>query len=144
MPNIAAVLKEEIARIARKEIRSDTSTLQKASAQYRRDIAALKRQIAALEKALKKAVKGIPAGRVENRGKPPKEDAGLRFRAAGLASHRKRLELSAEAFGKLVGVSGQTVYAWETGKSRPRRGQMTAIAAVRRLGKREAAERLAA
>jgi len=38
MPNIAAVLKDEISRIARKEIRSETTSLKKASSQYRRDI----------------------------------------------------------------------------------------------------------
>ena len=40
MPNIATVLKDEISRIARKEIRSETAVVKKASAQYRRDIAA--------------------------------------------------------------------------------------------------------
>ena len=50
MPDIAAVLKEEIARLARKEVRSQTEGLKKASAQYRRDIAALKRQVAELER----------------------------------------------------------------------------------------------
>ncbi len=50
MPNIATVLKEEIARVARKETRADTQQLKKASAHYRSDIATLKRRIAALEK----------------------------------------------------------------------------------------------
>lgn len=42
-----------------------------------------------------------------------------------------------------MGVSRQTIYAWERGKTRPRKSQLGAIAAVRLLGKREAAERLA-
>jgi N-acetylneuraminic acid mutarotase len=50
MPNIASVLKEEILRLARKEARSETNALKKASAQYRRDIAALKRQITDLQR----------------------------------------------------------------------------------------------
>ena len=54
MPNIAAVLKEEIARVARKELRGDTARFKKASAQYRSDIAALKRRITELEKQLGK------------------------------------------------------------------------------------------
>ena len=49
MPNIAAVLKDEISRIARKEIRSETAVLKKASAQYRKEIAALKRQVSNLQ-----------------------------------------------------------------------------------------------
>jgi hypothetical protein len=39
VPNIASVLKEEIARVARKEVRSETENLKKASAQYRSEIA---------------------------------------------------------------------------------------------------------
>jgi len=49
----------------------------------------------------------------------------------------------AKDYGKLIGVSGLTVYHWEAGKAKPRRRQLPAIAAVRGLGKREAAARLA-
>ena len=48
MPNIASVLKDEILRLARKEVRRELEGLKKASAQYRSDIAALKRQVIAL------------------------------------------------------------------------------------------------
>ena len=50
MPNIATVLKEEILRLARKEVRRQTSVLRKASAQYRKDIAVMKRQISSLQR----------------------------------------------------------------------------------------------
>ena len=43
MPNIAAVLKEEICRLAKKEVKAQVGKTQRASAQYRRDIANLKR-----------------------------------------------------------------------------------------------------
>jgi hypothetical protein len=42
----------------------------------------------------------------------------------------------------LLGVSGQSVYKWEHGESRPRAKQLEAIAALRGIGKREAAARL--
>ena len=64
MPNIMSVLKQEIVRLARKELKSQTLLLKKASAQHRRDIAALKRQVAGLNKpvaVLQKAVlKKVP------------------------------------------------------------------------------------
>ena len=44
MPNIASVLKTEIARVARKEVRSEIGSLKKATATYRTEIAALKRR----------------------------------------------------------------------------------------------------
>ena len=49
MPNIASLLKSEISRVARKEIRADTTTLKRAVSAYRSEIAALKRRALALE-----------------------------------------------------------------------------------------------
>jgi DNA-binding transcriptional regulator YiaG len=68
----------------------------------------------------------------------------LRFRAAGFASLRKKLGLTAAEMAQLLGVSAQSVYHWEIGKSRPRASQLPAISAVRKMGKKEAAERLSA
>jgi hypothetical protein len=58
MSNIASVLKEEISRISRKEIRKETSTLKKSSTTYRSEIAALKRRVQELERYLRKASRG--------------------------------------------------------------------------------------
>ncbi len=62
MPNIAAVLKAEISRVARKEIRSETEQLKKAVAGARSEISALKkemREIARLFKATQRQPDGI-------------------------------------------------------------------------------------
>jgi DNA-binding transcriptional regulator YiaG len=45
--------------------------------------------------------------------------------------------------GKLLGVSAQSVYHWETGKSKPRKSQLLAISAVRKMGKRDVTAKLA-
>jgi hypothetical protein len=58
MPNIATVLKAEIARVARKELRGETEALKKSNSQYRSQIADLKRRIGALEKLVKRASRG--------------------------------------------------------------------------------------
>jgi len=50
MPNIATVLREEIVRLARKEIRRQTNALKKVSAQYRKDIAEMKRRVSDLQR----------------------------------------------------------------------------------------------
>jgi DNA-binding transcriptional regulator YiaG len=140
MTNFAQQLKGEISRIARKEVRAETQTLKKASVQYRSEIAALKHRIASLEASVKKA----PSGRaqkpeaVEEGGESP----SLRFRVAGFAALRKKLGLSAAEMGKLIGVSAQSVYHWETGKTKPRASQLLAISAVRKMGKKEVAAKL--
>ena len=45
MPNIAIVLKDEIRRLAKREVKADTSSTKRAVAQHRRDIARLKRLV---------------------------------------------------------------------------------------------------
>ena len=143
MPNIAAVLKTEIARIARKEVRSQTEEIRKSSAQYRSHIATLRKRIDELERQLKRV--GKSAGRTVQAAAESDDDQGTsrRFSAARLAAQRQKLGLSAADFATLLGVSGQSVYKWEHGESRPRARQLEAIAAVRGIGKREAAARLA-
>jgi DNA-binding transcriptional regulator YiaG len=140
MPNIASVLKEEILRLGRKEARSETNALKKASAQYRRDIAELKRRVADLQRKValleKQVLRNAPAPSAEV------DAEHVRFTAKGLRSQRKRLGLSAGNYGKLIGVTGQTIYSWEQEASRPRRQQVARIAALRSLGKREAQGRL--
>lgn len=140
MANFASELKSEISRIARKEIRAETQSLKKASAQYRTDIATLKRRITEQDRVISRLRKGKPATETS---KTSEEGTQLRFRADGFASLRKKLGLSAADMGKLLGVSLQTVYHWEKGQSKPRASQMQRIAEVRNLGKRGAAERLA-
>jgi DNA-binding transcriptional regulator YiaG len=68
---------------------------------------------------------------------------GVRFSARSVRAQRRRLGLSAADYGRLVGVSALTIYNWESGKSRPRQAPFAAVVAVRGIGKREAAERLA-
>lgn len=142
MPNIASVFKEEIARLARKEVRAQTAELKKASAQHRAHIAALRRRIEELERQLKRA--GKAAAR-PSAAAAQDDDEGVtsrRFSATRLAAQRRKLGLSAADFATLLGVSGQSVYKWEHGGARPRAAQLEAIAAVRGIGKREAAARL--
>ena len=141
MSAFANQLKSEISRLARKEIRAETQALKKALTQHRSEIAALKRRIAGLESQVKKIGKGVrrvrPVERTAQEGR-----TALRFRVAGFASLRKKLGISAADMGKLLGVPSQSVYHWETGKTKPRPGQLAAISAVRKMGKRAVAEKL--
>lgn len=140
MANVAVVLREEINRLARKQLKSETESLKKASSRYRAEIAAMKRRIDTLEKQLARLSKEQPNA-VAADAKENGDSAKMRFRRDGFISMRKRLGLSAEKMGALLGVSGQTVHKWESG-TRPRREQLAAISAVRKMGKREIAARL--
>lgn len=141
MSTFANQLKGEISRLAKKEVRSETVALKKASAQYRSEIAALKKRLAALEVQIKKI--GKASAKISEHSAIEDDSPSLRFRVGGFAALRKKLDLSAAEMGKLIGVSAQSVYHWETGKTKPRASQLAAISAVRKMGKKEVASKLA-
>ena len=140
MPNLYSLLKAEITRLARKEVKVAVDPLRKANLAYRKEIAELKRQVASLQRDLKASSR---SSRVTHDAAEP-STGGIRFSLKGLKSQRARLGLSAAEFGQLVGASGQSIYKWETGKTVPRASQQGALAAIRGIGKREAGKRLAA
>jgi len=140
MPNISAIFKQEISRLSRKEIRRETDGLRKAAAQHRKAIALLKRETSKLQSEIARLERQL-GGFIS----PPVSDSEggvVRFTAKGVHSNRARLGVSAAAFGKLIGVSAQTVYNWERGSARPRSRQLVLLASLRRVGKKEAAARL--
>ncbi|MEJ6022893.1 helix-turn-helix domain-containing protein [Ramlibacter sp. PS4R-6] len=145
MPNIASLLKEEIARVSRKQSRTEIQALKKANSHYRGQIAELKRRMQALEQQVRRLgkagpVRGARAAAAEDDG----EEGGpqIRYSAKSLASQRKRLGLSAASLAKLLGVSALSVYKWESGNTRPRRKQIEAIAQLRGMGRRDAQKKL--
>jgi DNA-binding XRE family transcriptional regulator len=136
MPNIGAVLRDEITRLSRKESRIQIDSTKRTTASHRKDIALLKRQVTQLERQVK-ALSRTAAGTLPTL---PATAGATKFRsvAKGLRSQRARLGLSAADFGKLIGVSAQSIYNWESEKARPRAGQIARVAQLRLMGKREA------
>ena len=142
MSTLAVALKDEIRRLARKEIKDQTGSTAQAVAQFRREIAKLKRasreyekKIAFLESQERKRIGKSEAasGAI---------DDSTRFSARSVKAQRRRTGLSAADYAKLVGVSGLTIYNWENGKSRPRKEQLASVIAMRGLGKRQAQAKL--
>ena len=143
MTNIASLLKSEISRVARKEVRAETASLKKAVSTYRSEIAALKRRAQALESEVRRLGKGKAKAALAVSSEDV-DTSKLRFSAKGLASQRSRLGLSAHDCGLLVGTTSQSIYNWEDGKAKPRAKYLPAIAALRTMGKKEATARLEA
>jgi DNA-binding transcriptional regulator YiaG len=138
MPNIGSVLKAEITRLSRREVRGEIEATRKASAQQRRYIAELRRQVAKLEQQMATLQKRLNASSAPSSA-PEKP---VRFVAKGLRSHRERLGLSAGDYGRLIGVSAQSIYNWEREAAQPRQAQKAALATLRGMGMREAQARL--
>lgn len=143
MTALAEALKSEITRLARKEVKAQTEATRNAVKQYRHDIAKLKRTIESQQKQIE-ILKNRERKRAE--GGPQVIDEAMngqvRWSARSVRSQRKRLGLSAEDFGRLIGVSPQTIYNWEQGVSRAREAQFAAFRELREIGRREAQRRL--
>lgn len=138
MANIASVLKAEITRVARKEVRSELEGLKKANSQHLSAIAELRRQLASLQKQLKQADRDRTASVKEKTMAERKH----RFSAARLAAHRSKLGLSAADYGRLVGMSGATIYLWERGQSRPRPEQVQQLGLLKAMSRSAILEQL--
>ena len=140
MANLTSVLKGEISRIARKEIKAAADPLRKSNAAHRREIAALKRTVAELQRELKVSQRALLKTRADAPTEPA-ESSRVRITAQGIKTLRERLGLSAGELGLLTSASSQSVYNWESG-TQPRPAQRAALIALRGIGKREAQKRL--
>ena len=117
MSNVMKELKSEIARLARREIHRELAPLKRISAAQRGRIAALGRQIVALQKWLAAVQRSAAVA------KPAAEDDGdartsFWITGNGVRALRKRLGLTQAALGALAGVSTQTVVNWEATKGK--------------------------
>lgn len=145
MPNIAQLLKDEIGRLARKEIRIAAEPLQeqlvelrKTVREQRKSIAALHQRIAQLQAlAVSPTDKILETPDIENSRK-------IRLSPDSIKKHRKRLGLSQGQLGQLLNVSTNTIVRWEQGKSEPREAYRTGIAQLRTMGVRQVNQLLAA
>ncbi len=144
MSSFSQLIKAEVTRLARKEIKVQVEHLRKQSATHRRDIAALKREVAQLHRELARTAKGTAGSSRKPAAESADDSQGTsrRFSPERLKATRAKLGISAAEFASLIGVSGQSVYLYENGRARPRAGVLERIAEVRGLGKREVAARL--
>lgn len=143
MSKLLIAVKDEIRRVARKEIRlaglkKDRTLLRKSVVELRRQLKAHGKTIAQLLHAAARQAKAAaltPA---------TAEARKARLTAKGVRALRRKLKLTQRDFGKLIGVGGQTVLNWEHGAGplKIRSRTKGALLAVRGLGVREARLRL--
>jgi len=144
MPNIAQVLKEEIQRLARKEVKTPASQLRKDLVSIKRTVADLKKRITDLERENRRLTAAEKKRQQQQPAAPSDETASVWFTSKGIRSQRAKLGLSQADFAKLVGVSALTVYQWERkgGRLTLRGPTRAALAGIRGIGMREAKRRL--
>ena len=144
MANIGKVLKDEIARISRKEVKSAIGGLGKSNVNLKKIVANLKKRVASLEKENRRLIIEAKKTKPESIQKPPEEQEKTRFTSKGVRSLRNRLRLTQADFAKLVGATTHAVYLWEKkeGPLNLRDKTKAALLSIRGMGAREAKEKL--
>ncbi|MBX9817556.1 MAG: helix-turn-helix domain-containing protein [Burkholderiaceae bacterium] len=120
--------------------------MRKASTAHRSEIAALKRQVKALASAVKAGGRAsvLRAQQAEPSAPTAIAPRGIRFSAQRFAVQRAKLGLTQAQVATLLGASYLSVHKWEGGKVQPRAAQLQKIAAMMKMGKREAMRQLQA
>ena len=134
MPNIANVLKDEIKRVARREINLTLTPLKVSNAALKKLVYEHKKRIAALEKENKRlaALQDKIHGPVHDNAPKLKED-NFRITGKQVRSLRGRLGISQTQLAQLLGVCVNIISIWE---NKPGRLQ------IQRPGVREALSNL--
>lgn len=135
MATYSAVFKDEVSRLARKAtkdlinpVRSSASNSRHQIAALKRDVALLQKELSSLKREMRKVASSAPKG--------SDEDVKHRFTSKGFASLRSKLGLTLNEMALLLDCSSMSVYNWER-DTIPRKPQLAAIAALRPLGKRQ-------
>ncbi|OGV56138.1 MAG: hypothetical protein A2X49_14625 [Lentisphaerae bacterium GWF2_52_8] len=136
MPNIAVVLKEEILRLARKEVKTALGSAHETIASLRKANTESKKRIAELEKQLAALVKRVGMDK-QPAAPSPESLEGARVSAGSIGRLRKRLHLSRSKMAKLLGVNANSIYLWELGRATPRAQAKAKILQLRSMGKRD-------
>ncbi|MCC5831263.1 MAG: helix-turn-helix transcriptional regulator [Phycisphaeraceae bacterium] len=147
MADLTQALKEEISKLARKELGVDLKkTLQ--------ELKGLREQLVKLDGVLSKLEVGVAAP-AQSRANPVRDlparltvgrgpTSTTEFSPKKLQSHRRKLGLSAADYALLCGLSQLSIYHYEQGKTRPRAGSLAAIEAVQKMSQQQILQRLAA
>jgi len=141
MGKLEAIIKSEIVRLAKREIRKisvplgkDVRLLKNTVSQLRKTTLALERFAARQESELRKRKVLLEA--------TPEEVKGSRFSPRLIRSLRKHLGITQKELAILAGVTVGAIHQWESGIFVPRAQKKSVLVALRKLGRREVRELL--
>ena len=135
MGKIESMIKSEIQRLARREIRSTFRPLKREVRSMRLKLSGLMKGFGTLNRITKEQVqRASEQFKLES---SPEEIKIARFSPARIRALRLKKGLSQKELGMLIGVSLGTVVLWEKGKITPKAERKGALIALRKLKKRE-------
>lgn len=118
MANIGKVLKDEIQKLARKEVNRAIAPIKKSSAALRKAASEHRQKIASLEKENKRLQQNLARVKGLQPDMADQQTEDVCITGQSIRSLRKRLRITQEEFAKLVGSSVQIVRRWEKTRGR--------------------------
>ena len=136
MGKVEEAVRSAIMRVVNRELRGSVVPLTRDVRELKRVVASLARSVAQLEKMA--AEQARTAQQELSRLEAPEEEVETaRFSPRLIGALRRRLKLTQGELGAVLGVSANSVQAWETGRSAPRGANRASLVALRKLGRRE-------
>ena len=136
MGKIESVMRDEIQRLARKEIRRAVEPLRKENQELKRRVIKLEKLAQPIHKEIKKRSEAKLESMADLHA-PEDEVKAARITPAWVQNLRMKLNLSQPELAGLVGVSASAVRSWEYDLSNPRGQNREALVALRKLGRRD-------
>ena len=136
MARFEAIIKSEIVRLAKREVRKisvplgrDVRSLKSTVSQLRKAVLTLQRIATQQQKALEKGETPLEAA--------PEEVQVSRFSPRLIRSLRGHLGITQKELAVLTGVTVGAVHLWESGQFKPSEKKKAVMVALRKLGRRE-------
>jgi DNA-binding transcriptional regulator YiaG len=136
MGKVEGVIKSEMVRLAKREIRKisvplgrDVRSMKSTVSQLRKAVSALERIAATQQKVLEKGEMPLEAA--------PEEVKVSRFSPRLIRSLRGHMGITQRELAILTGVTVGAVHLWECGQFKPSEKKKAVMVALRKLGRRE-------
>lgn len=142
MGKIENIVKSEILRLAKKEVRAAFFPLRREVWKIRLNLSHLAKNFHSLERTTKEQIRRGESKKLKLEASMEEAKAS-RFTPERIRLLRKKLGISQKDLGILAGVSLSAVASWEKGKFHPNLNKKATLVAIRKLRKREVKKILA-
>lgn len=136
MGKIESVMKEEISRLARKEVKASVVPLKKEVTKLRLRVSQLEKRLGVLDRETSRVIEAEKKKLGELKA-PEDEVKAARINGRWVQSLRQKLNVSQNELAQLLGISVSGVRTWEYDISKPRGKNRAALVALRKLGRRD-------
>lgn len=138
MPNYTVVLNDEIARIARKEVRLIVDALGAKVIEQKKKISAQSKIIASFEKRMGKLEEILGFEEILDISDISEEEVEKsRITPKYITAVRTKNDLSRNEMAMLLDINPNSIYLWENGKSTPRNDTKAKLLKLKQMGKKE-------